>query len=94
MDVLELLVCVDCLMAIANDDYTGMDLTRETAVRTGLQRWSNDGFSLACGDDTHAFSSHRCDVCLTDLAGSRHQVSALDWSREREVGHVPPATPA
>lgn len=88
---IELTACVDCLMAIANADYTGMDLTRETAVRSGLQRLANDGLELWIGDEHDAFSRTPCDVCLSPLAGERHQVWAL--YRLRGAGPVPPAAP-
>lgn len=87
---LDIQVCIDCTMAIANDDYTGMDLTQETAVRSGLQRWADDGFSLHIGDTYTEFSRWRCDVCLTDLAGHRHQA----WASERPAPGATPVPPA
>lgn len=89
--LIELTACVDCLLALANADYTGVDLARETAVRSGLQRLANDGLELSVGDEHDAFSRTPCDVCLSPLAGQRHQVWAL--YRPREAGHVPPAAP-
>lgn len=91
MGYIELTACVDCLMAIANADYTGMDLARETVVRAELQRWANHGFQLSAGDEHDAFSRTPCDVCLSPLAGERHQVWAL--YRLRRAGPVPPAAP-
>jgi len=90
-DALLLMTCSDCLIGVANADYSGMDLERETAVRIGIARWNNDGFWLAPGDgtDDHTFSRSSCDVCLTPLAGSRHQMWAMDL---RQGGH--PAVPS
>lgn len=91
-DQMDLLVCVDCLFVIAYDEYADMPITRETAIRTGLHRWTNDGFTLHVGDQASDFSTSRCDVCLTDLAGTRHQAWAWDH-RQPAADPAPLATP-
>ena len=64
--------CDDCVQAIANDDYTGMDDAREQEVRAGLERI---GEYLIVGDE-YGFSWRRCDVC-DGLAGNRHDIGYL-----------------
>ena len=95
-DALVLMTCSDCLIGVANADYTGMDLKRETAVRIGIARWNNDGFWLAPGDgtDDDPFSWSSCDVCLTPLAGFRHQMWAMDLRQgARPEVPSPPESP-
>ena len=64
--------CDDCVQAIANDDYTGMDDQREAEVRAGIDRI---GQYLTVGDE-EGFSWQGCDVC-GGLAGNRHEVGYL-----------------
>ena len=64
--------CDDCTVAIANDDYTGMNDAQESATRAGLDRI---GQWLIVGEET-GFSWRRCDVC-DGLAGNRHAVGYL-----------------
>ncbi len=64
--------CDDCVIAIANDDYTGMDDETEARVRKGLERI---GEWLVVGDEL-GFEHSRCAVC-GDLPGNRHQVGYL-----------------
>ena len=64
-------VCEDCLMAIANDDYTGFasDVQVE-ATKRGLEQLDNP----TPGELTREFSSYPCGCCGTPLSGSRHEV--------------------
>lgn len=64
--------CDDCVVAIANDDYSGMDDETEARVRAGLQRI---GQWLIVGKET-GFSHKSCVVC-GGLAGDRHDVGYL-----------------
>lgn len=68
----ELRACEDCLIAIANADFTGLDDARAEEVQAGMERrnW------LLIGDTANddEFSSTPCDVCGTRLAGARHEV--------------------
>jgi hypothetical protein len=72
----ELWVCQDCLIALANADYTSMDLARETAVRAGLTEWARQGYRLMPGDNFFGYRDSTCDCCGTPLAGDRHQAWA------------------
>jgi Holliday junction resolvase-like predicted endonuclease len=60
--------CIDCVMAIANDDYTGMEDAREAEVRAGLEQ---AGY-LIVGDEV-GFTWGRCDVCGSG-GGDKHEV--------------------
>ena len=64
--------CDDCTIAIANDDYTGMDDATEALVRDGIKRI---GKYLIVGDE-QGFSHRSCDVC-GQLPGNRHEVGYL-----------------
>jgi len=78
----EFMVCVDCLMVIANGDYSGLAIDPSTEdqrtkeINDGLD--SVEGY-VACGDSDkdHDFSSRSCDCCGSHLAGSRHHCVVL-----------------
>lgn len=78
------MVCTDCLMAIANDDYTGLDYhyndaeaeQRMNDIKAGID---NAGGHIALGDSENdaEFSISACDCCSSSLAGSRHHCVIL-----------------
>lgn len=79
-------VCVDCLMAIANDDYSGLDYyydeaeaeTRMAEIKEGIWSLSEEGkYHLAVGDD-EGFSWSGCDCCGSDLGGERHGIHLIE----------------
>lgn len=79
----ELMVCRDCLLAIANDDYTGLSNHPETeeariaAIHAGLNRI---GAHVVCDSSEETdleFSVPPCECCGCKLAGSRHHCSVL-----------------
>lgn len=73
------MVCVDCISAIANDDYTGLDFhydenesqKRELEIRNGINEVN--GY-IVCGDSVRDsdFSTRRCDCCGSTLHGARY----------------------
>lgn len=70
----ELAVCQDCLMVIANGDYSGIaeeDLARVTKATDALGR-----YACADGDDL-GFSWRPCECC-EGLAGDRYKVVILE----------------
>jgi len=69
----ELEVCDDCAVAIANDDYSGMDDARAAAVRSALAQIA--GY-LALGDEL-GFCWRACGCCSA-AAGNRHSAVILD----------------
>lgn len=62
-------VCTDCLIVIANGDYSGMDDKREQEVKAGIARCD----ALSAGTDEYGFSWRPCEVCHSQLGGDRHQ---------------------
>lgn len=70
--------CVDCAIAVANADYSGMDLETETAVRAGIQRWHMDGFTLCVDHEDQYFSWSPCDICARPQGGDRLKMWAMD----------------
>jgi hypothetical protein len=67
--------CEDCVMAIANDDYTGMSEAREAEVRDAVESKSRRGY-LVIGERT-GFNHNPCAIC-GGYAGERHEV----WRHE------------
>lgn len=76
-EMIELEMCVDCTMIVANGDSSGMDETTEAAVVVGLDRLYDQGYHVAMGDETTDFSWTRCDVCGSTLGGTRLQGWAM-----------------
>jgi len=84
----EIMVCSDCLMVIANGDYTGLDLEntpddpdagsrRAREIDEGIESFK--GYLCAGDSDKdHEFSWSRCECCGSKLGGSRHHVVILD----------------
>lgn len=78
------MVCSDCLMVIANGDYTGLDNyvdgdDRAEEIDAGLERATENGEHIVAGDSENDsdFSAMQCDCCRTRLAGSRHHCVLL-----------------
>jgi hypothetical protein len=64
-------VCVDCAIALANDDYSAIESEdRAETVRAGVR----DLGPCAVGGDTHELSGLSCDCCGTARAGSRYGI--------------------
>jgi hypothetical protein len=70
------LACDDCVVAIANDDYTGMDERQERATRAALKQLAHLQIHLVVGDEV-GYQYHRCNVC-GGLPGNRHKVGYLE----------------
>lgn len=63
-------LCQDCTMAIANDDYSGI----ESDARVAEVKASVRAMDYCClGDVEHDFSRQPCDCCHTRLAGNRQE---------------------
>jgi len=75
-------VCVDCLMGIANGDWPTVANLGAYDVTVGhlhIGEWADAScwhYGAECGDDCSCeeteFSSRGCSVCGTYLAGYRH----------------------
>ena len=68
-------VCVDCLMAIVNDDYTGIDdEQRYQEVKQGVERFGNHAYIDGHDDE---FNVNPCACCGTPLAGQRFAMEEI-----------------
>ena len=81
-----LAVCMDCIHAIVNDDFTGLQYShdeenadrREKEIRDGIQKLSQIGY--ICLDETRdmdEFSVKPCECCGERLAGTREYLVIL-----------------
>lgn len=61
-------ICVDCAMAHANNDFTGMDNATEARVRAGM---AVTGPLAVITDEFHEFSWTPCWACGDRHGGSR-----------------------
>lgn len=69
----EFAVCEDCLIAIANDDYSGMSEDQEKATREGIEYLTKEyGYLIPDGAE-YGFSHRRCECC-DGLPGDRYRV--------------------
>ena len=84
----DLWLCVDCLFAAVNDDYTGLDYyyrepeasQREQRIREGLTKLGAHlvlDFDSETNEGIDEFSSVGCDCCGTSLAGTMHRFAIL-----------------
>lgn len=60
-------ICVDCAVAAANGDFSGMGVERASVVSAALAAC---GGVVVVGDDA-GFSWSSCDVCRSGLGGDR-----------------------
>ena len=67
--------CVDCAIAIANADYTGLTGARAEQVRTAVSKLYHRGYPVV-GED-QGYRTVACDCCHTPLAGQRAAGSIL-----------------
>ena len=67
-------ICVDCAMAHANADFSGMDNETEVRVKAGMERTGY--LSVNSADTTDFYWSH-CDGCGSHLGGARFGATAL-----------------
>lgn len=76
-----IMVCEDCVQAIANDDYSGLDYhysepestQRMEAIQAGI---AGLGGYAVIGDEA-GFSHRGCGCCGSNLGGNRHECSVL-----------------
>ncbi|MCG3771746.1 MAG: hypothetical protein JW384_02939 [Nitrosomonadaceae bacterium] len=61
-------ICVDCAMAHANNDFSGMDSETELRVKSGMER---TGHLVVDSVDITDFSWSQCDACDSTLGGAR-----------------------
>ena len=80
--IAEYSVCSDCLTAIANDDFTGLDYHYVPGTAKKYQRVIQDGIEalgpgLCAGNEEYGFCKTPCDCCGSKLHGDRYQVIQL-----------------
>lgn len=76
-----LLICGDCVQAIANGDYTELDYyyspegaeSREKKIRAGIAAMG--GYPVV--GDEYGFTWRGCDCCGSDLGGDKWECSVL-----------------
>jgi len=84
VNIENIVVCEDCIQAIVNDDYTGLDYhyneqeaeQRHNEIVAGILALSALGHIVTTGEEDE-FSSRPCDCCLSRLAGARFYCSTL-----------------
>lgn len=78
------LICEDCVQAIANGDFTGLDYhydkeesaRRQEAIKDGITAYHDAGFIPVVGKEA-GFSVMGCDCCEDPDAGERHELYLL-----------------
>lgn len=75
-------VCDDCIMAIVNNDFTGLDYYSEEEswqrmeeIEQGMEELGPNIVFMDEESDNFCVSS--CDCCKTQLAGKRHHVADI-----------------
>ena len=84
--------CVDCVGAIANDDYSSLDLigldettSAEARISEAIRWWHSNGYSLVVTGDEPSFSSSPCDVCRSRLSGNRITVEVVHIAKRENT---------
>lgn len=80
-DAYEYKVCSDCLIALANDDYSGMDDAQETVTRAGLNELQSMYRSVIPDGAEYGFCNSACECC-GGLPGDRFRVICFDKKGE------------
>lgn len=81
--MIEYKVCTDCIMAIVNNDFSGLDYfytEEESRRRLGeiTQGMKALGPNIVCMDnEPDAFCTLSCDCCGTRSIGERHYVADI-----------------
>ena len=74
-------VCIDCALAIANDDVSGMSDERYREWADGCDRialYELGDVVMACSEDCEGrFSWSPCDHCGSELGGDRHPIAVF-----------------
>ena len=73
----ELEVCTDCVLTLANGLPEDLDPSRAQAITAGLASYAADGYRLEVGTDELGFSWAHCDLCRDGRGGDRHQAWAV-----------------
>ena len=76
-DAYEYQVCDNCIIALANDDYSGMHGADALAVESGLDELHAQYKQVIPDGAEYGFSHERCECC-TGLAGDRYRVLCFD----------------
>jgi hypothetical protein len=76
-DAYEYSVCGNCLVALANDDYSGMDDDEAKATADGLATLHGNYSQVISDGAEYGFSHYRCECC-DGLAGDRYRVICFD----------------
>lgn len=80
-DNISLEVCTECVMAIAygTDSIDDLPAERAAEINAGLDSLAAEGYVVVngTGEDTEGFSTSRCDLCGTTLAGAREAAVAV-----------------
>lgn len=81
-------VCIDCLMAIANADTSGISDVDKWAAAVDATDATEDGrYRVVVTGDESYFSSSRCDFCSDSLAGDRIDVLFIA-NGCRDIGEI------
>jgi len=82
-DAYEYEVCECCLIALANDDYSGMDDAEEKATHEGLAKLESEYRMVIPDGAEYGFRHYRCECCGA-LPGDRYRVLCFDKRGEQE----------
>jgi hypothetical protein len=84
-ETVELEVCTDCVLTLANGPDEDLDPERAAAITAGIAALAGDGYRLEVGVDQLGFSWAHCDLCGDGCGGDRHQAWALRPPARKET---------
>lgn len=84
-ETIEVEVCTDCLLTLANGLPDDLDPERAAAITEGIASFAADGYRLEPGIDEAGFSWARCELCGDGRGGDRHQAWAVRPPQTKEA---------
>lgn len=79
-DCVEYVACSNCLLTLANDDYSGMGDDEGSAVKAGLERESRS-YHLVSDGAEYGFDLDDCEICGAP-AGNRYRIIGMSKKGE------------
>lgn len=73
----DILVCVDCILFLANGETTEHTTPESVAISQDVQWPLADGWRLVPGSAAQGFSWSSCDGCGCTFGGERHEAHAM-----------------
>lgn len=76
-NIIEIDVCVVCLMLCANGEYDDGENTAQDCARGQREQWGDDARHFTCGGEELGFSTSECEGCGNPYHGDRYRLNVM-----------------